>query len=160
MQVLLVACAVVCRCVLIWQGSGDWLAKRVEISTPVNSWSRSKSFIYSYSLSLSPPSLVQEGVALSASNYSPYSGDIFHEVGTSLVAPVVSLMSPCHSQQPLVLSLFQSLTGLGGWAVAVFFIVRQTWSLYVSIPSELISLPLRVWMWPLLCAWLALLDCI
>ena len=72
-----------------------------------------------------PPSIVQEGIALSAANYSPYSGDIFHEVGTSPTAPLLSLMSHCpHSQQPLVLSLFQSLTALGGWAVGAFFIVR------------------------------------
>ena len=42
MYTFLVVCAVVSRCVLVWLGSGDWLAKRVEVSTPVNSWSRSK----------------------------------------------------------------------------------------------------------------------
>ncbi|CAI8016036.1 Phosphatidylinositol glycan anchor biosynthesis class U protein [Geodia barretti] len=83
---LLAVLAVVCRCLLIWLGSGDWLAKRVEISTPVNSWTR-----------------VQEGIALVSSNYSPYSGDVFHE-------------------QALVLTVFQWLTSLGEWAVGAFFI--------------------------------------
>ena len=41
-MLLLAVLAVVCRCVLIWLGSGVWLAKRVEISTPVNSWTRGR----------------------------------------------------------------------------------------------------------------------
>ena len=40
MEILLAVLAVLCRCVLIGLGSGDWLARRVEISTPINSWTR------------------------------------------------------------------------------------------------------------------------
>ncbi len=33
--------AVLVRVLLLWQGSQDWLGKRIEISTPINQWMRS-----------------------------------------------------------------------------------------------------------------------
>ena len=85
MPSLPMVCALLARVLLMWQGSGDWLAKRIEISTPVNSWHRSKQHNTSSPARTreSWPSIpVQEGIALAASNHSPYGGDVFHEVCT------------------------------------------------------------------------------
>ena len=76
-------------------------------------------YLIARGLHATPPT-VQEGVALLSSNHSPYSGDIFHEVGCS---PHTHTHPPS-LQQPLVLAVFQWLTSLGEWAVGTFFIVR------------------------------------
>ena len=33
--------ALLVRVLLLWQGSQDWLGKRIEITTPINQWMRS-----------------------------------------------------------------------------------------------------------------------
>ena len=59
-----------------------------------------------------------------SSNYSPYSGDVFHEV---LLLLAYRLPCVCvFLQQALVLTVFQWLTSLGEWAVGAFFIVSET----------------------------------
>ena len=67
-----------------------------------------------------------------SSNYSPYSGDVFHEV-LLLLQTDYYIQIPVYAvslQQPLVLTVFQWLTSLGEWAVGAFFIVSET-SLYI-----------------------------
>ena len=39
--VVLLAVSLLARVLLLWQGSQEWLGKRIEISTPINQWMRS-----------------------------------------------------------------------------------------------------------------------
>ncbi len=41
-EVVLLGVALLLRLLLLWQGSQEWLGQRIEISTPVNQWKRSK----------------------------------------------------------------------------------------------------------------------
>ena len=87
------------RGLLLWQGSQNWLGRRIEISTPVNQWMRSRS---NNSIQCTPHSFytiptVKEGIALVENGLSPYAGDIFHEV-----SHLYSLLKTTHSIMVIV----------------------------------------------------------
>ena len=71
------AVSVLLRLVLLSQDSSSWLSDRVELSTPLNSWTRCKTITREANYC---NSIVKEGVALKGAGISPYQSDLFHEV--------------------------------------------------------------------------------
>ncbi len=48
-EAVILGFSVLVRLLLLWQGSEEWLGRRIEISTPVNQWMRGYQLAHVYS---------------------------------------------------------------------------------------------------------------